>query len=506
MQRQANQRAALGHRVRRRLGLLVALAGMAGCAEGKDPPAPTEKVLISGGSFAMGTNNVDPCGTSRIQAGGANVLACDGAIQSAAVVHTVAVKSFCIDEHEVTNLQFRHCVALEDCSEPNSTNIGNVGEDGFIKSYYSEPDKFGGFPVVGVTHAQAQAYCESKGGSLPTEAQWEFAASSRGEAAGDLPLWEAANAEFTGKFVSESCGGEAGLGPCGAKVLAAGKTSNDVTAQGVKDLAGNVREWTLDEFDFLAGCDQTDIESKYAVNDRRATYAPVDGALNVPPAGLISDAACYDNGERGYQGGCSPSYTACLGVCRDAFTNETAPIAEKLEIHRRADCTARSTVANRVNVDAVTERDACTSECTGGGGDMGDCQELCVCLTAPLKDNSFDSTACLAGCAAEFQGCADDCDDGVQSVCMQLFPASASETQKNRLAPLCKAREGRTGEAPHTRPDAFNVERIEDTYVVRGGVFSSTALCDTRPSARRFEKDSSPFTGFRCVYPAADCQ
>jgi formylglycine-generating enzyme required for sulfatase activity len=500
MQRQAKQRAL------KRLGLVVAVAGMAGCAKGKDPPAPTAKVLISGGSFAMGTSNVDPCGSARISSsngGPSNSLTCDGQTQSAAVVHTVAVKSFCIDEHEVTNLQFRHCVALEDCTEPNSTNIGNVGEDGFIKSYYSEPDKFGSFPVVGVTHAQAQAFCESKGGSLPTEAQWEFAASSRGQVAGDQPLWELANAEFSGKFLDGTCTGEAGLLPCGAKALAAGRTAVDVTAEGVKDMAGNVREWTLDDFDFLAGCDQTDIESKYAVSERRATYAPVDGAFDVPPPGLVSDSTCYDNGETGYQGGCSPSFLSCLRVCGTAFVNSTAPVAEKLAIYRQENCAARSPVSNLVDVDMVTERDACTTECTDGGGDMTECLELCTCLTGDLRDNSFDDTQCLGECTSEFRACADSCDAGIQSVCLQTNPGDG---QPNRMTPLCQPREGRTGEEPHVRPEAFNVERIADTYVVRGGVFNSAELCDARPSARRFEKDSSPFTGFRCVYPASACQ
>ena len=37
------------------------------------------------------------------------------------------------------------------------------------------------FPAVGISHALATDYADSVGGKLPTEAQWEFAARSRGQ-------------------------------------------------------------------------------------------------------------------------------------------------------------------------------------------------------------------------------------------------------------------------------------------------------------------------------------
>ncbi|MGK0360457.1 MAG: sulfatase activating formylglycine-generating enzyme [Bradymonadia bacterium] len=486
-------------------GLALALAGLSGCAKGKDPPAPTVKVLIQGGSFTMGTDNLDPCSVSRIAPGGSNVLTCDGLTQSAAIQHTVAVKPFCIDAHEVTNLQHRHCVDLEECSEPESTNIGNQGQEGFIKAYYSEPDTFGGFPLVNVTHENAQKYCESKGGTLPTEAQWEYAASSRGEVAGDAPIWEGGDPELTSRFIAENCDGDVSVARCGERVAAAGSLSGDRTAQGVFDMSGSVYEWTRDEFDYLAGCDQDGIEDKFRVDDTRAVFADPQ---NTPPAGVVSDVACYDNGDAGYKGGCDPSFNSCLRVCSDAFGSTTAPQDEKLQNYYTGNCAARFPDANPVtNPEMVNEPNACTTECIDAGGEMDSCRAYCSCLVTGAPDSvSFDSTKCIEICANDYRACADDCDDGVQATCMRLFANNSAESQPFLPAPVCQPRAGRNGEDAHVRPAAFDVDPIQNGHVVRGGAFSSDDLCDVRVSRRDFRKTSNPFVGFRCVYPASACQ
>ena len=92
-------------------------------------------------------------------------------------------------------------------------------------------------PVVGVTWFDAQAFAEWIGGSLPTEAQWERAA--RGTAArtypwGSDPPKARHHANFARRYNYPT---------------PVGQFSNGASPDGIADLAGNVWEWCLDEYD-----------------------------------------------------------------------------------------------------------------------------------------------------------------------------------------------------------------------------------------------------------------
>jgi len=75
-------------------------------------------------------------------------------------IHQVYLDTYYMDKYEVTNALYRACVDSGDCTPPQRA----------ISSTYDN------FPVTDVDWNQAQAYCEWRGGSLPTEAQWEKAA------------------------------------------------------------------------------------------------------------------------------------------------------------------------------------------------------------------------------------------------------------------------------------------------------------------------------------------
>jgi formylglycine-generating enzyme len=102
-------------------------------------------------------------------------------------------------------------------------------------------------PVVQVAYADAQAYAAWAGKTLPTEAEWEYAA--RGGLEGKVFCW---GDEFTpkGRHMANTWQGEfpwqnllldryAGTSPVGAF---------PANGYGLLDMAGNVWEWTSDDF------------------------------------------------------------------------------------------------------------------------------------------------------------------------------------------------------------------------------------------------------------------
>lgn len=226
------------------------------------PPPSKHMTWISGGVFQMGSNDFYP---------------------EERPVHTVIVDGFWMDEHLVTNAEFRrfvkatgYCTVAEQTPDPRNypgidsrllvpgslvfhktagpVNLTNPNEwwayvPGASWQHPQGPgstlQRLDRHPVVHIAYPDAEAYAVWAGKSLPTEAEWEFAA--RGGLEGAVYVW---GDEFTprGRQMANTWQGEfpwqnlqldgyEGTSPVG---------SFPANGYGLYDMAGNVWEWTCD--------------------------------------------------------------------------------------------------------------------------------------------------------------------------------------------------------------------------------------------------------------------
>jgi iron(II)-dependent oxidoreductase len=185
----------------------------------KEQDAELVWVAVPAGVFVMGADEMEAlaaCQTSR-----ADCTAEDVADEGPARV--VNLDEFEILQTEVTNDQYRQCVAAGACSPPA------LGE------FYKDA-RFGDHPVVYVDWYQAAAFCTWAGGGLPTEAQWEMAA--RGTDGRTYPWGEEA-----------ACGYANVTGCTQGLTMPVGSFPPGASPYGVLDLAGNASEWVRDWYD-----------------------------------------------------------------------------------------------------------------------------------------------------------------------------------------------------------------------------------------------------------------
>ena len=138
--------------------------------------------------------------------------------------HTVYIDDFYIDIYEVTNAQYKACVDAGICDPPQMTGSNSRS------SYYDNPD-FDDYPVINVDWYQAQAFCEWRGGRLPTEAEWEKAA--RGTDGRTYPWGEDLDPSYANYNYSTG------------DTTAVGSYEKGKSPYGLYDMAGNVWEWVI---------------------------------------------------------------------------------------------------------------------------------------------------------------------------------------------------------------------------------------------------------------------
>lgn len=194
-----------------------------GCEGAWPRGAAANSTTLPGGRFLMGSTAEDVWGQDN-----------------ETPRHEVTLPSFRIQRHEVTNRQY---LLFDPEHSPRDSPDPAANPD---------------HPVVDVTWWDAMAYAIWSGGSLPTEAQWEFAA--RGTDGRRFP-WgdrEPDAATLVNQFDYElHAAGASGLpsscSDSGPGPLPATCSPGDTTPDGVHGLGGNVQEWCLDLFDYYDG-------------------------------------------------------------------------------------------------------------------------------------------------------------------------------------------------------------------------------------------------------------
>jgi formylglycine-generating enzyme required for sulfatase activity/tRNA A-37 threonylcarbamoyl transferase component Bud32 len=148
-------------------------------------------------------------------------------------VHTVYLDAYWMDMTEVTNAMYEKCVNDGDCDPPQNTSS-------YTHSSYYGNSQYDDYPVIYVDWNQATAYCEWAGARLPTEAEWEKAASwdddkqeKRAYPWGDTISCSLAN--YWGKD-----------GGCVGDTTEVGSYPSGASFYGLLDMAGNVWEWVAD--------------------------------------------------------------------------------------------------------------------------------------------------------------------------------------------------------------------------------------------------------------------
>lgn len=220
--------------------------------------SPEDTVPLQGGTFRMGLNRTEV--ESVVQSCSGGEWGCKThEVERSLGERWVTLSPFLLDRYEVTNREYAEWlntlhgwVSIQRDAESIFVRKDDVLWAQIKPPHAGLEEHEGRFravaerarwPVTTVTWSGALAYCQARGASLPTEAEWEFAAAGferRPYPWGDtLPGCDAVR---FGRHAGAVCTQHPSV------PAAVGTAPLDITPHGVHDLAGNVSEWVYDAF------------------------------------------------------------------------------------------------------------------------------------------------------------------------------------------------------------------------------------------------------------------
>ena len=230
---------------------------------------PEGMTLIPAGEFQMGSNDEGTRDNEQPRTGQGNFVreSCCPHDEhfNEQPLHTVYVDAFYMDKYAVTNAQYKKFVEANPQWQKNRISL-KYHDSRYLMDWKGNgyPSGKGNHPVVYVSWYAAMAYAKWAGKRLPTEAEWERA--GRGSLVGKkYPQGDT----ITPLDVNYYNGTFRGTTPVG---------SYPANAYGLYDMAGNVWEWCLDNYDsgFYAKSPYRNPISGAAIDVRLDTYREVE--------------------------------------------------------------------------------------------------------------------------------------------------------------------------------------------------------------------------------------
>ena len=236
-------------RIEKILLLAIVLVLVSGCALAL-PASPTQAVPPA--TRSSGVESVARLGDTVVSEkdgatlvsvpAGEFIMGTDHGMTDEAPAHVVYLDSFWLDQTEVTDDAYRRCVESGECGLPSVT------------SYFDDP-AYARHPVVSVSWTQAVAYCSWAGRRLPTEAEWEKAATwnPRTNEKYVFPWgneYDCAKGNYDDETELDASLMQTGLADCDGSKRSApvGSFPQGVSPYGALDMGGNVWEWVHDAF------------------------------------------------------------------------------------------------------------------------------------------------------------------------------------------------------------------------------------------------------------------